>query len=133
MIRWVMIRPPAKKPITAIKEGACRSDKPLMACPEVHPPAQREPKPTMNPPIASMRKPLSVNTDSQLNNSSGCAPVGAANPITDRSRMVDSEINTGSPSDRNCAAMYPPMAAPIRNIRFHVCVFQLKLKNLKMN
>ena len=31
--------PPMKKPTTAIRDGNCRADKPLMACPEVQPPA----------------------------------------------------------------------------------------------
>ena len=34
-----MINPPIKNPITAIREGNCKFDKPLMACPEVQPPA----------------------------------------------------------------------------------------------
>jgi hypothetical protein len=32
-------KPPMKKPITATKDGSWRLESPLMACPEVHPPA----------------------------------------------------------------------------------------------
>ena len=35
----VVIRPPAKKPRTATSEGSCRSARPVIACPDVHPPA----------------------------------------------------------------------------------------------
>src|SRR5690606_14242300 len=69
--RWTMIKPPIKKPITAIKDGSCRLLRPLMACPEVHPPAYRAPKPIKKPPITSMTKPRKVKSPSQLNISSG--------------------------------------------------------------
>jgi hypothetical protein len=47
-----MINPPIKNPITAINEGSCKLLKPEIACPEVHPPAYRDPKPTRNPPMS---------------------------------------------------------------------------------
>ena len=34
-----IISPPIKKPITAISDGNCKLLNPVMACPEVHPPA----------------------------------------------------------------------------------------------
>src|SRR5690606_3188309 len=37
--RCVISRPPAKNPTTAIREGSWRSARPMMACPEVQPPA----------------------------------------------------------------------------------------------
>src|SRR5690606_31616118 len=37
--RWTIIRPPIKKPMTAIREGSCRLLRPEMAWPEVQPPA----------------------------------------------------------------------------------------------
>ena len=57
-----------KNPITAIKEGNCKLDKPLMACPDVHPPAYLEPNPTINPPNAKIKKPFKLNTASHPNN-----------------------------------------------------------------
>ena len=39
-------RPPAKKPTTAISEGNSKFARPLMAWPDVHPPAYAEPNPT---------------------------------------------------------------------------------------
>src|SRR5690606_19118397 len=49
-----MTSPPIKKPTTAIKDGHCRSLRPEIACPEVHPPAYLVPKPINKPPIARM-------------------------------------------------------------------------------
>ena len=66
-----MIRPPIKKPITAIKEGICRLEIPLIACPDVQPPAYLAPKPTSRPPIESVKNPLSEKIFFRSNNSSG--------------------------------------------------------------
>ncbi len=88
----VINKPPIKKPITAIKDGNCKSDNPLIACPDVQPPAYREPNPTIKPPSAKIKKPFKVNNDSMLNSSSGCADVGADIPNLDKSAMVLSEI-----------------------------------------
>ena len=52
--KWVMIRPPIKKPMVAMREGNCRLAKPVMACPEVQPPAHLVPKPTRNPPAINI-------------------------------------------------------------------------------
>ena len=78
--------------MTAISEGICKSDKPLMACPDVQPPAYREPNPTSKPPIASIKNPFKVNADSKLKSSSGCAEVGAEIPSVFKSEIVFSEI-----------------------------------------
>lgn len=53
-----MAKPPIKKPITATKEGICKFDKPLIAWPEVQPPAYLDPKPTNKPPINNTNMPL---------------------------------------------------------------------------
>lgn len=116
--------------MTAIREGACRSDNPLMAWPDVQPPAYRAPKPTNRPPIASTENPFNVNKAWILNSSSGCKEVGAAKPRLPRSFMVSGEICTGTPVDSNSLLIKPPMIAPTRNIRFHFWVFQLNAKNL---
>ena len=44
--------------------------------------------------------------------------------------MVACEIWTGTSDDKNCFAIKPPMIAPTKNTRFHICNFQLKSKNL---
>lgn len=87
-----MIKPPTKNPMTAIRDGSCKSDKPLMACPDVQPPAYREPNPTNKPPIARIKKPFNEKADSMLNSSSGCAEVGAEIPSVFKSEIVFSEI-----------------------------------------
>ena len=47
--------------MVATKEGHCKSLSPIIACPEVHPPAYRVPNPTRNPPPTIMINPRSVN------------------------------------------------------------------------
>lgn len=49
-MKKVMIRPPIKNPITAISDGNCSALSPVIACPEVQPPAYLEPKPIRSPP-----------------------------------------------------------------------------------
>ena len=67
----VMIKPPMKKPITAINEGICRLANPLIACPEVQPPAHLEPNPIKTPPTTMKIKPFQVSNASKLNSSVG--------------------------------------------------------------
>ena len=50
-----------KNPITAIREGICKSLKPLMACPEVQPPAYLAPNPTRKPPPIRIKIPFREN------------------------------------------------------------------------
>ena len=50
-----MVRPPIKNPITAMSDPICNWLKPVIACPDVQPPAYLVPKPTKNPPIESNR------------------------------------------------------------------------------
>jgi hypothetical protein len=57
--------------MVAIKEPTCKLDKPIMECPEVHPPAYRVPKPTKNPPSTINTDPLKVNNDFQEKSSLG--------------------------------------------------------------
>ena len=68
MTTCVISSPPAKKPTTAITEGSWNVARPEMAWPDVHPPAQREPNPTRNPPAPNVSQPR--------------AEVSACHPIT---------------------------------------------------
>ena len=45
-----------KKPITATSDGSCKLLRPVIACPEVQPPAYRVPNPIMNPARISKAK-----------------------------------------------------------------------------
>jgi hypothetical protein len=56
----VLIRPPVKKPMTAMREESCRLARPAMAWPEAHPPAYLAPKPIRKPPPTISRKPGSM-------------------------------------------------------------------------
>ncbi len=108
-----------KNPITAISEGNCRLDNPLIACPDVQPPAHREPNPTKKPPSTKMVKPFKVNRLSQQNNSSG-----ANSPLNeilskDSSAMVALLKIKGSGFDNRVDATPPPRATPRAKTKFH--------------
>ena len=53
--------PPIKNPPTAINDSFERLLKPTIPCPEVHPPAYLDPKPTNIPAIIKIKNPLMVN------------------------------------------------------------------------
>ena len=55
MIKCAMIKPPTKNPTTAFSEGNCKLLKPEIACPEVQPPAYREPNPMSIPPMIKIK------------------------------------------------------------------------------
>lgn len=57
-MRCTIMSPPIKKPMTALREGIWKLLKPEMACPEVQPPAYRDPKPTKKPPKTKINKPF---------------------------------------------------------------------------
>ena len=100
-MRNVIARPPIKNPMTAMSDGTCKSDNPLIAWPEVQPPAYREPKPTMRPPTANTRNPFIERIASKLKSSAGCNEEGAAIPSLLKSLMVACEISTGTSEDKN--------------------------------
>ena len=70
-MKFAITIPPIIKQIVATNEGHCKLDKPIIECPEVHPPAYLVPKPTKKPPITRRTKPLSVNKAGQLKSSDG--------------------------------------------------------------
>ena len=72
-IKFAIIIPPIMKQMVATNDGHCKLDKPIMECPEVHPPAYLVPKPTRNPPTTIMTKPLMVNKAGQLKISGGAS------------------------------------------------------------
>ena len=76
--RNVIINPPTKNPITAINEGNCRLLSPLIAWPEVHPPAYLVPNPIRNPPTTMKMKPFSVNNEDQLKIDKGASSFDSA-------------------------------------------------------
>src|SRR5262249_48633611 len=76
----VVVRPPAKKPHTAKSDAGCRSARPVMAWPDVQPPAYAVPNPTRNPPTTIETKPLSVTSEDHANTSCGARPLRSVNP-----------------------------------------------------
>lgn len=126
----VMIKPPIKKPITAIKEGSCKFESPDMACPEVHPPAYREPNPTSPPPSSNKNHTLGSDSADRENSSSGFNCPLKVKPRSLRSVMVAADRLSASGLLKNLADSHPPIIAPSRKSRFHRCAFQSKLKKL---
>ena len=122
-----MINPPIKNPITAIKEGTCRSDKPDIACPDVQPPAYRVPNPIKNPPPKNKISPRQVSRNFQLKIADGSS--WPSNGICNccRSATVAADNRMGSPDGNQCT-INPPIMEPTRNQRFHCSFFQSKLK-----
>ncbi len=125
----VINRPPRKNPITAIKDGTWRLDNPLMAWPEVQPPAQRVPKPTRKPPTTKTKNPWKVNRLDHLKRVSGANPPENGIPNAAKSFMVEDESAKGSGLGINVCAIKPPIIAPITNTMFQICAFQSKSKN----
>ena len=82
------MRPPMKKPITAIKDGTCKFDKPLIACPDVQPPAYLVPKPTRIPPPSKTKKPFKDATNSNPKIWEGFNPPSNLTPNAFRSLIV---------------------------------------------
>ncbi len=125
-----MKRPPIKNPITAIRLGNCKSERPEIACPEVQPPAYLAPKPTIKPPNTRIMIPFRLVNTFNPKSSSGCMPVGAFKPNAERSLIVLAEICTPWVVLRKLWAINPPIMVPSIKTKFHCCDFQLKSKNL---
>ena len=124
----VMTRPPIKKPITAMSEGNCRLDNPLIACPEVQPPAHRVPNPTRNPPTTMIKKPLMVSKPSIEKMDLGASPPSKEIPSCCKSVIVLWANAKSLGLENTVCAMKPPMTAPPTNTRFHICDFHSNLK-----
>jgi len=123
-MRWVIVKPPNIKKIVATKEGHCRLLFPMMAWPDVQPPAYLVPKPTIKPPITKKKRPLSVNRFSQLNISAGRRFLKSVMPRAARSAWVLSATTIASGSERNMPAIIAPTNIPRTKTRFHVSFFQ---------
>jgi hypothetical protein len=70
-MKFAITIPPIIKQIVATNEGHCKLDKPIIECPEVHPPAYLVPKPTRKPPTTINRNPFNENNTDQLKISCG--------------------------------------------------------------
>ena len=72
--KWVIAKPPTIKQQVAMRDGICKLDSPMIAWPEVQPPAYRVPNPTKKPPRIKNMKPFAVNNVSSENKSAGIRP-----------------------------------------------------------
>ena len=111
-----------------MSDGTCRFDKPIMACPEVHQPAQRVPKPTKNPPKTMKIKPLSVNRFWKLNKSVGNKPEKSLIPKAANSCCVCELITMALGFESNELPITPPKTIPTTKNKFHESFFQSYLK-----
>ena len=79
-----------KNPMTATKEGNCKLDSPLIACPDVHPPAYLVPKPIKKPPTTKRIMPTGEVNDDMSKSDTGYNPLdGASTPNSAKSAIVD--------------------------------------------
>ena len=123
-----MMKPPAIKQTVAISEGNCKEDKPMIACPLVHPPAYLVPNPTKNPPITIKENPLMVNREDQLNKEVGNNDSEVVMPYDCNSDTNLGLISTGWWLVNKYAAIKPPRMMPEAKNRFHISFFQSYLK-----
>jgi hypothetical protein len=123
-----MVKPPTKKPITAIKDGICKFDKPEMAWPEVQPPAYLDPKPTNKPPKSNKTQVFGLLRAFTENNSSGFNPPLKEIPKPFKSAIVAVDKVKSAGLLKKFAAKKPPIKEPTKNIKFHFWAFQSKLK-----
>lgn len=130
MINQVIIKPPIKNPTTAINEGNCKLERPEIACPDVHPPAYLDPKPTNPPPSKSKNHTLGSESAVIEKSSSGFKPPLKVKPSASRSLMVAIDKLSAAGLLKNLADNQPPIIAPTRKRRFQRCDFQSKLKKL---
>lgn len=121
--------PPIMKQMVAIKDGHCKFDNPMMACPEVHPPAYRVPNPTKNPPKTIKKKPFRLSKSPKLNNSVGNKPLKLVIPKALKSVLVSSEMATSAPLLKKLIAINAPAIIPNAKKNIHCSFFQSYLKN----
>lgn len=127
----VQINPPIKNPTTAIREGNCRLDNPVIACPEVHPSAYLVPNPTRNPPTINKIKPFIVSKNSILKSCDGFKAPSNCTLSVARSAIVASESCKGKSPIKKVALIHPPKTAPARKSKLHFCDLQSKSKKLE--
>lgn len=121
-------KPPAIKLIVAINDGHCKVDNPIIAWPEVQPPAQRVPNPTKNPPITIKIKPFRLKILSTPKMSNGIRLPKSFTPNAFKSMIVDSAISISFGFDIKKVAINPPIAVPSTKFKFQISFFQLYLK-----
>ncbi len=124
-----MRNPPTIKQQVATSEGHCRLEIPMMAWPDVQPPAYRVPKPTKKPPKTKNISPFTLKIFSTENKSAGINPENEVIPISLKSAMVFSAITISFGFERKNVATNPPIKIPKTNIKFQASFFQSYLKN----
>ena len=116
--------PPAKNPITATSDETCRSANPLIACPEVHPPAYLAPNPTKNPPPKIMTRPGKEAKPFQDIISGGTSPEKSVIPKSLNAASVAGASSTSTPEEpKSVVARKPPSIIPTANARFQAPLF----------
>ena len=112
-----MVKPPIKKPITATRDERLNILKPMIAWPEVQPPAYRVPKPTKKPPTHHTNKLTGEVQLDQLNSSPGSRLVVSCIPYLCKVESVLSEIAGALSFGRKFDTIKAPIMMPrIKNI-----------------
>ena len=127
-IKLAIINPPIIKQIVATSDGHCKLERPIIACPDVQPPAYLVPKPTRKPPATVRSNPFTLNNVCQLNKSEGIKPEKSLTPYAERSFTSFGLISMGCGSLKKETAINPPASIPATKKRFQASFFQSYLK-----
>ena len=112
----------------ATSDGHCKADMPMMAWPDVQPPAYRVPKPTRKPPATIKINPRKVNSRLNANISRGSKPLKSFTPSCRNNAAVCGLILTGWAFDNQFVVIKPPIMIPKAKKRFQLSFFQSYLK-----
>ena len=115
--------------IVAMSDGNCIVDNPIIACPDVQPPAYRVPKPTRNPPKTIMIIPFTDKRVLQLNSSGGISSLKLLIPYCCNSTARSASTLVGCGLAKKCDAKNAPHIIPVAKNKFHTSFFQSYLKN----
>ena len=123
------MKPPAIKHIVAINDDHCKVLMPIIAWPDVQPPAYLVPKPTRKPPTTMSIKPLNVNNELNENNCLGTRLEKSLMPYLFSWCTNTGFTCKGSGLLKKYVATKAPMIVPPAKNKFHASRFQLYLKN----
>lgn len=110
-------------------DGTCKLEIPIMACPDVQPPAQRVPNPTIKPPITKNINPFKLKIFSVAKISEGIKPLKSLIPKALKSLIVCGLITIELGFAKKLVAIKPPINTPKTKTKFQISLRQLYLKN----
>src|SRR5207244_11578807 len=106
--------PAANNETTATTDGSCRSARPKMPCPDVHPPAYAVPKPMRKPPPTTMSTPRTLSSTGHVKISRGTRPEKSWIPSAAREACAWEVMATGCGLRSSTPPTKPPPTTPAR-------------------